>query len=104
MKLEEIGFYTLSDKRALNSSHCSDLYRCELMLTDRCNFKCPYCRELKNGRDLLYKDAKNIIEYWASENLKNIRFSGGEPTLYPKLINLVKIAKKKQNKQNSIIH
>jgi molybdenum cofactor biosynthesis enzyme MoaA len=49
MKLEDIGFYTLSDARAFNSSYNSDLMRCELILTDRCNFKCVYCRGLKEN-------------------------------------------------------
>lgn len=46
MKLEEIGFYTLSDNRALNVSAWSPMMRCELVLTDRCNFRRPYCRGL----------------------------------------------------------
>lgn len=93
MKLENIGFYTLSDKRAKTSSVTSPLYRCELLLTDKCNFKCPYCRKLKDGKDLLFIEAKRILSYWISEGLKNIRFSGGEPTLYKNLIELVHIAK-----------
>jgi sulfatase maturation enzyme AslB (radical SAM superfamily) len=42
--LENIGFYTLSDDRCKNASSTSPLMRCELVLTDACNFKCPYCR------------------------------------------------------------
>lgn len=94
MKLEDIGFYTLSDERALNSSVSSPLYRCELIVTKRCNFKCPYCRGLINGEDLSLWDAKKTINYWLFHNLKNIRFSGGEPTLYNHLPELVALAKK----------
>lgn len=72
----------------------SPLYRCELLLTDRCNFHCLYCRGLKNGGDLNFKDAKRILKYWISEGLRNIRFSGGEPTLYPYLFELVDMCKK----------
>ena len=39
-KLENIGFYTLSDERAANTSDTSPMQRCEIILTDRCNFKC----------------------------------------------------------------
>lgn len=93
-KLEEIGFYTLSDNRAANSSLTSPLWRCELILTDRCNFKCPYCRGLKYGNgDLQFSDAKLIIEKWLSHNLQNVRFSGGEPTLHSDLVHLVKICR-----------
>lgn len=94
VKLEDIGFYTLSDVRAKNSSISSPLYRCELLVTSRCNFHCPYCRSLNNGKDVLLREAERILNYWISEGLKNIRFSGGEPTLYKDLNRLVKIAKR----------
>jgi len=94
MKLEDIGFYTLSNERAKKTSMTSPLHRCELLLTDRCNFHCVYCRGLKNGGDLDLGEAKRILEYWISNGLQNIRFSGGEPTLYPDLFELVDICKK----------
>jgi sulfatase maturation enzyme AslB (radical SAM superfamily) len=91
MKLEEIGFYSLSDKRAKNVTWESDLQRCELILTDRCNFKCLYCRGIKKELqgDLTFNQAKEIIDKWVSGNLHHIRFSGGEPTLWPDLLELV---------------
>lgn len=99
MKLEEIGFYTLSDKRAENVSIISDLQRCELILTDVCNFKCPYCRGVKNDfkKTLTLKEAENIVDLWASNGLKNIRFSGGEPTLWPELVKLIEYTKNKKS-------
>ncbi len=67
MKLEEIGFYTLSDARAENASVDSPLQRCELILTDKCNFNCPYCRGVRPDikGTLPYKSAKAIIKLWA---------------------------------------
>jgi MoaA/NifB/PqqE/SkfB family radical SAM enzyme len=93
MKLDEIGFYTLSDNRAKNTNINSDLWRCELIVTSKCNFNCPYCRGIKNFDDLSLDKAKNIIQKWIDGRLKNVRFSGGEPTLWPYLIDLVKFAK-----------
>ena len=97
MKLENIGFYTLSNYRAKNVSVNSPLYRGELILTDKCNFNCPYCRGAKQGfeGDINYNEAINILNLWISNGLKNIRFSGGEPTLYPWLDNLIKHCKNK---------
>ena len=94
-KLEDIGFYTLSNERAKYTSHKSPLWRCELILTDACNFSCPYCRGLREdcrgtmgtGR------AMGIINLWSSMGLKNIRFSGGEPTLYKDLDKLIEYSK-----------
>lgn len=76
MKLENIGFYTLEDARAKNLSLKSPLWRCELILTDACNFRCPYCRGLEKnikGKIPLEK-AKRIVKLWASDGLQNIRF------------------------------
>lgn len=92
MKLEDIGFYTLSDERAANVSVSSPLMRCELILTDRCNFRCPYCRELNQSGDISFADAVDTIGFWGLGKLKNIRFSGGEPTLHPHLLDFVKLA------------
>ena len=95
MELKEIGFYTLSDERAKNASSTSRLQRCELILTDACNFKCPYCRGLDKSinKTLPFNAAVAIVKHWVREGLRCIRFSGGEPTLYPWLLDLVKFTK-----------
>jgi molybdenum cofactor biosynthesis enzyme MoaA len=94
--LENIGFYTLSDYRVKQVSVDSPLWRCELILTHRCNFKCTYCRGLLSEQkgDLTYHEAKHVLDLWIQEGLKNVRFSGGEPTLWNGLIDLVGYAKK----------
>jgi MoaA/NifB/PqqE/SkfB family radical SAM enzyme len=95
MKLEDIGFYTLSDYRASQCSQHSPLWRCELLLTHRCNFHCVYCRGLRSdcAGDIPLETARQTLDYWISDGLKNVRFSGGEPTLYPYLKELVKKCK-----------
>ncbi len=90
--LIQIGFYTLSDDRCRDASEKSDLQRCELILSARCNFKCKYCRNI-GGNDLPMQDAINIVNLWGAQHLKNIRFSGGEPTLYKGIVELVSLAK-----------
>lgn len=92
MKLEDIGFYTLSDNRAATATHTTDLSRCELVLTSRCNFKCPYCRNV-GGEDMTYEAAASVVIMWAEQGLTNIRFSGGEPTIWPGIVSLVRLAK-----------
>lgn len=91
--LEEIGFYTLSDARATLASATSPLKRCELIVTGRCNFKCPYCRRI-GGPDLDYYEAKDIVRLWADHKLEAIRFSGGEPTLWPYLAKLCRFSER----------
>lgn len=93
MKLEEIGFYTIENKRAINCSQFSPLWRCELLVTGLCNFKCPYCRGSRTNEDIPLDKAINIINKWADDGLKNIRFSGGEPMMYKHINNLCEQAK-----------
>lgn len=94
MKLEDIGFYTLEDKRALLASENSPLWRCELLITSKCNFACPYCRGTDSSADITFEQAKNIVDKWSQNDLRNIRFSGGEPTVVPWLSDLVSFTKK----------
>ena len=96
--LEEIGFYTLSDSRARNVSIDTPLWRCELILTDKCNFNCSYCQGIseKYSKQMSIEEAKKIIDLWAEGNLKNIRFSGGEPTIWKPLPELVAYSKENE--------
>lgn len=96
MKLEEIGFYSLSDERACNSTIYTDLIRCEVILTDKCNFKCPYCRGSNNYTKgtLSFDRAKYIVDIFGSHNIQNIRFSGGEVTMLPYLEDLIKYTRR----------
>lgn len=94
-KLENIGFYTLEDSRAKHVNKHTPLWRCELILTDKCNFNCPYCRGIidEHKGTLAYEQARSVVELWANEGLKNIRFSGGEPAYWKGLMDLVKYTK-----------
>jgi len=91
-RLEDIGFYTLTDERARISNSRSSLWRCELLITDKCNFACPYCRGISRNARVPYAAAKWVIDFWLSERLQNVRFSGGEPTLVPWLPDLIERA------------
>lgn len=102
MKLDDIGFYTLEDDRARNVSDKTSLWRCELLITSKCNFKCPYCRGTDKSADISFDDAKRIIDIWVDGGLKNIRFSGGEPTIVPWLVDIVKYARDKNIKRIAI--
>ena len=101
MNLKEIGFYTLSDERVLNTSETSQMKRCEMIITEYCNFKCPYCRGLKaeiygqrKFKELSFEEIKRNIDLWCLNiPLENIRFSGGEPTLHKNIVEIIAYAK-----------
>ena len=103
MDLKEIGFYTLSDERCRTTSQSSQMQRCEMIITEYCNFKCPYCRGLDSGiygqrkiKELSFDEVKHNIDLWCiGLPLKNIRFSGGEPTLHSDIIGIIAYAKSK---------
>lgn len=88
--LQDIGFYTLSDNRAAQCSASSPMWRCELLLTDRCNFACPYCRGMRDDLrgTMSWENACRVVDFWMEDGLRNVRFSGGEPTLWPRLADL----------------
>lgn len=81
----------MSNSRAKDTQLSSPLWRGELIVTSRCNFTCCYCRGVKSPYqgDISEKQAISIIDSWLNHGLKNIRFSGGEPLLYPNLDKLV---------------
>jgi MoaA/NifB/PqqE/SkfB family radical SAM enzyme len=95
MKLEDIGFYTLSDERAKKASSISPLKRVEILITNQCNFKCPYCRGIKREYQgqKSYNELKNLVNILKMNSLENIRFSGGEPTTHPELLNIISYTK-----------
>ncbi len=108
--LNTIGFYTLSDERAINSSDVSQMKRCEMIITEYCNFHCPYCRGLSDYvygerkiKQLSLDEIKRNINYWCKDvPLENIRFSGGEPTLHKNIVEIIEYAKSKGIKRIAI--
>lgn len=90
--LKEIGFYTLSNDRVRSSSEDSPIQRAEFILTSRCNFTCEYCASV-GGDDQPLAEVMEQLQLLIKHNLQAVRFSGGEPTLYKGLEQLVKAAK-----------
>lgn len=84
--------------------------RCEMIITEYCNFNCPYCRGLddeiygnRKVKQLSLDEIKRNINYWTVDNgLENIRFSGGEPTLHQDIIKIVEYAAQKDIKRIAI--
>lgn len=68
-----------------------------ISLTDKCNLRCMYCMpsDVKFDRsyvnnELSFDDYKFIIKGLAELGITKVRFTGGEPLLYPKLKELIK--------------
>lgn len=67
-----------------------------ISVTDRCNFRCTYCMPLEGlpwlpKADILsYEEIVAIVEQLAPLGLRRIRLTGGEPTIRPDLVSLVR--------------
>lgn len=62
-----------------------------------CNLKCKWCyaREACDDQQMDFEKAKAIAERLSSRKVKKVVLIGGEPTLYPNLIDLIRYIKDK---------
>ena len=79
--------------------HNRDINYLRVSLTDACNLRCVYCMPAQmtfRPRDELLSDAelRRLITLFAAAGFRKIRFTGGEPTLRPSLVDLVAHAAK----------
>ena len=71
-------------------------------LTNRCNMKCPICFANANDAGYVYEPdfetvCKMLDALRSEEPIKctAVQFSGGEPTVYPRLVDVIKAAKER---------
>ncbi len=68
-----------------------------LEVTDYCNFNCRWCfansATNRNPKHMSLGELKLLISSLAGEGVKQITFSGGEPTLYPHIKEGIRLAK-----------
>lgn len=76
----------------------------KLQLTTKCNYSCDFCFNRQasqqqgigqSGKDLPKESAEKTISKISEEGIESMRFTGGEPLLYPGLIELLSLAKRK---------
>ena len=66
-----------------------------ISITDRCNMRCVYCMPRNNtewfeeDNVLSYDEILRLTTVFASLGIKKIRVTGGEPTVRPKIENLI---------------
>jgi len=68
-----------------------------ISVTDRCNFRCQYCMPLEGlpwlpkAEILRYEEITEVVRQLAPLGLRRIRLTGGEPTIRPQLVELVRM-------------
>jgi cyclic pyranopterin phosphate synthase len=75
------------------------LHDLRISVTDRCNFRCPYCMPeaiygahfsfLRNDQRLSFDEIERVCRLAASLGVGKLRLTGGEPLLRPHLTELV---------------
>jgi cyclic pyranopterin phosphate synthase len=64
-----------------------------ISITDRCNYKCVYCRSGNEGAiygDLPFSEYLRIVQLLAGAGIKKVRITGGEPLLRKGVIDFVR--------------
>jgi cyclic pyranopterin phosphate synthase len=77
----------------LRDSHHRVLTDLRLSVTDRCNYRCVYCRTGNEGvqfSELPLADYARILRVFVSLGIEKIRLTGGEPLMRQGLLELVR--------------
>ena len=77
----------------LVDSHGRSIHDLRVSITDRCNYKCIYCRTGEVGAqypELRIDEYLRLIELFVSLGITKVRLTGGEPLLRRGLLDLVR--------------
>ena len=80
----------------LLDSHGRRIQDARISLTDRCNFRCVYCMEpgdrfLPKMELLDLDEYTRLVDVLIELGIRTLRLTGGEPTLYPQLDELIEV-------------
>lgn len=68
-----------------------------ISVTQKCNLSCPYCHregELSSEKELSLEEIERMMESAKKVNIKKVKITGGEPLLRNDIIEIVKIIKR----------
>jgi len=77
----------------LTDSHGRVIHDLRVSVTDRCNYKCVYCRTGEEGPqypELAIDEYLRIIRLFVSLGITKVRLTGGEPLLRRSLVDLIR--------------
>ncbi|MGB0123897.1 MAG: radical SAM protein, partial [Silvibacterium sp.] len=78
---------------ALRDSHGRAITDLRVSITDRCNYRCVYCRTGNEGAqyaELPIADYLRLVRVFVGLGIEKVRLTGGEPLLRKGLIDLVR--------------
>jgi GTP 3',8-cyclase len=77
----------------LRDSHGRVIHDLRVSITDRCNYKCVYCRTGEAGAqypELAIEEYLRLIEIFVGLGITKVRLTGGEPLLRRSVVELVR--------------
>ena len=77
----------------LTDSHGRTIHDLRVSITDRCNYKCVYCRTENDGAqfpELRIEEYLRLIRLFVDLGITKVRLTGGEPLLRRGLLDLVR--------------
>src|SRR5580658_5321698 len=83
---------TLTTHPPLTDSHGRVIHDLRVSITDRCNYKCVYCRTGEVGAqypELAIEEYLRLIGLFVSLGITKVRLTGGEPLLRHGVVELV---------------
>ncbi|MDR3737840.1 MAG: GTP 3',8-cyclase MoaA [Terracidiphilus sp.] len=88
-----IAFPGAEPHERLTDSHGRTIHDLRVSVTDRCNYKCVYCRTGEGGA--LYPELTNaeylrLIRLFVGLGIEKVRLTGGEPLLRRDLLDLIR--------------
>ena len=93
LEFPELAPYPAPVERSrLRDSHGRAITDLRVSITDRCNFRCVYCRTGNEGAqyaELAHADYLRMIRLFVNLGVEKIRLTGGEPLLRGGLVELV---------------
>ena len=77
----------------LRDKHGRDIVDLRVSITDRCNYKCVYCRTGNEGAqysELPFADYLRMVRIFVDLGIEKVRLTGGEPLLRGGLVNFIR--------------
>lgn len=85
----------------------STLKQCTVVITHDCNLRCKFCYAKKAGYKeddfVNYTALEKIVDFCCEAGTKYIVFTGGEPLLYPRLMDIIKYIHSREHKMSIAI-